>query len=146
MKMDTIPTVLLNRFARLPEYATPDSAYADIRAVEAVTIFPGDIKLLRTGLAMAIPRDYFLDIRPRSGLSKERPNYIINSPGTGDPDYRGEYKIAVINNAKTPWHIMINDRIAQVSLAPRVRGFWVPVDQLPPTERGEGGFGSTGLN
>ena len=130
-----------------PTYETMGSAGMDIQAaVEAdVIIEPGDIALLPSGFAVAIPDGYEIQVRPRSGLAVKHGITLINSPGTIDSDYRGEVKVGLINHGKKAFPVKRGDRIAQMILAPVSRIAWNVVDSLDATERGVGGFGHTGL-
>ena len=130
-----------------PSYETMGSAGMDIHAaVDAdVVIEPGEITLLPTGFAVAIPTGYEIQIRPRSGLAVKHGITLINSPGTIDSDYRGEVKIGLINHGRTAFTVKRGDRIAQMILAPVSKIAWDVVDSLDATERGDGGFGHTGI-
>ncbi|MCG8492545.1 MAG: dUTP diphosphatase [Sneathiellales bacterium] len=131
----------------LPSYETADSAGMDLRAAvaEAITIEPGKRALVPTGLKMALPRGYEAQIRPRSGLALKKGITLPNTPGTIDADYRGELGIILMNLGEEPFVIERGDRIAQMVVAPVTVATWVEVDDLDETERGEGGFGSTGV-
>ncbi len=131
----------------LPTYETAGSAGMDIyAAVNAdVEIAPGEIALLPTGFAVAIPAGYEIQVRPRSGLAVKHGITLINSPGTIDADYRGEVKVGLINHGRTVFTVKRGDRIAQMILAPVSKIKWNAVDSLDETERGHGGFGHTGL-
>jgi len=130
----------------LPAYATPGAAGFDLlAAVQApLVIPPGGRALVPTGLQMALPEGYELQIRPRSGLALKHGITLPNSPGTIDEDYRGEVGVIVLNTGTAPFTVERGARIAQGVLAPVVRGGWAEVDTLPETARGGGGFGSTG--
>lgn len=129
----------------LPEYATTGSAAVDLRnAGPAVTLPPGGRHLVPTGLAVALPEGTEAQVRPRSGLAIRRGLGVINSPGTIDSDYRGEIRVPMINHDAEAQEIGHGERIAQLVVAPVVRIDWEAVDVLPATERGTGGFGSTG--
>ncbi len=131
----------------LPKYETAQSAGMDIRiAIEDdVLLQPGDITLLPTGFAVAIPDGYEIQIRPRSGFAVKHGVTVINSPGTIDADYRGEIKVGLINLGKEPYLLKRGDRVAQMILMPVVHARLVVTDSLDDTERGTGGFGHTGL-
>lgn len=131
--------------AALPEYATSQSAGMDLRAAEDVVLEPGAIKSVRTGLRIALPEGYEAQVRPRSGLALRYGISIPNAPGTIDADYRGEICVLLINHGKAPFEIRRGDRIAQMVVAPVTRVVWESVAELPETERGAGGFGSTGV-
>jgi len=128
----------------LPAYATAGAAGMDVLAAEDLTLAPGARHGVATGLAMAIPDGFEIQVRPRSGLALKHGISVPNTPGTIDSDYRGELKIILINHGNEPFAVRRGDRIAQLVLAPVVRASWLPVEHLDETERGEGGFGSTG--
>ena len=130
----------------LPAYATAGAAGMDLlAAVEAsVTIEPGKRALIPTGLAIALPPGYELQVRPRSGLALRHGVVLPNSPGTIDEDYRGEIQVIVLNAGEAPFTVERGTRIAQAVLAPVVRVRWHEVPNLDVTTRNEGGFGSTG--
>lgn len=131
----------------LPEYETAYAAGMDIRARvdEAVTLAPGERGLVPTGLSVEIPRGFEIQVRPRSGLAIKKGVGLVNSPGTIDADYRGEIKIIVINHGQQPFVIEDQDRIAQLVVCPVVQAEIVEAVELEETERGAGGFGSTGV-
>lgn len=131
----------------LPSYATPDSAGMDVRAANSkdVVLASGERMLIPTGLIFEIPRGYEIQIRPRSGLAIKNGITMLNSPGTIDSDYRGEVKVIVINHGREPFMVKRGERIAQLVIAPVVQLKIEEVDHLSSTERGTGGFGSTGL-
>ena len=128
----------------LPAYATAGAAGMDVVSAEDVTIAPGARHPVATGLAMAIPQGYEIQVRPRSGLAFKHGITVPNTPGTIDSDYRGELKVLLINHGTEPFPIARGDRVAQLVLAPVVQAAWTEVHELDATERGEGGFGSTG--
>ena len=128
----------------LPAYATDGAAGMDVLAAESVTLQPGERWPVATGLAVAIPHGYEIQVRPRSGLALKHGISVPNSPGTIDSDYRGELKVILINHGPTSFEVRRGDRIAQLVLAPVVRASWLKVDELDETARGAGGFGSTG--
>lgn len=130
----------------LPEYATPDSAGLDLlAAVDGdVTLAPGKRMLVPTGLSIALPPGYEAQVRPRSGLALRNGITVLNSPGTVDADYRGEVGVILANLGDEDFVITRGMRIAQMVVAPVTRLQWAVVDELPDSERGEGGFGSTG--
>ena len=128
----------------LPEYATAGAAGMDVVSAEDVTIPPGGRHAVATGLALAIPPGYEVQVRPRSGLALKHGISVPNAPGTIDSDYRGELKVILINHGAKSFAILRGDRIAQLVVAPVTRAAWVEVDELDETARGEGGFGSTG--
>ncbi len=128
----------------LPAYATEGAAGMDVVSAEDVTIAPGERHAVATGLALAIPQGYEIQVRPRSGLALKHGITVPNTPGTIDSDYRGELKVILINLGTEPFVIQRGDRVAQLVLAPVVQAAWEEVAELDATERGEGGFGSTG--
>ena len=128
----------------LPAYATDGAAGMDVLAAEDVTLQSGERWPVATGLAVAIPHGYEIQVRPRSGLALKHGISVPNSPGTIDSDYRGELKVILINHGRAAFEVRRGDRIAQLVLAPVVRASWLKVDELDETARGEGGFGSTG--
>lgn len=141
-----VPVKRLPHFAglELPAYATAGAAGMDVLAAEDVTLAPGARHAVATGLAMAIPPGFEIQVRPRSGLALKHGISVPNSPGTIDSDYRGELKVILINHGTEPFAVCRGDRIAQIVLAPVIRANWLPVEELDETARGEGGFGSTG--
>jgi dUTP pyrophosphatase len=128
----------------LPAYATDGAAGMDVVSAEDVTLAPGARHAVATGLSMAIPPGYEIQVRPRSGLALRHGISVPNTPGTIDPDYRGELKVILINLGPEPFAIARGDRVAQLVLAPVVQAAWHEVAELDATARGEGGFGSTG--
>ncbi len=128
----------------LPAYATDGAAGMDIVSAEDVTIAPGARHAVATGLAVAIPQGYEIQVRPRSGLALKHGITVPNTPGTIDSDYRGELKVIMINHGAEDFGIARGDRVAQLVLAPVTQGLWVEVEELDATTRGTGGFGSTG--
>jgi dUTP pyrophosphatase len=128
----------------LPAYATTGAAGMDVVSAEGVTIAPGARHAVATGLALAIPPGYELQVRPRSGLALKHGITVPNTPGTIDSDYRGELKVILINHGSEPFVIARGDRVAQLVLAPVVQAAWREVEELDATDRGAGGFGSTG--
>ena len=128
----------------LPAYATEGAAGMDVLAAEDVSLAPGGRHAVATGLAVAIPPGFEIQVRPRSGLALKHGVTVPNTPGTIDSDYRGELKVIVINHGTQDFAIRRGDRIAQLVLAPVTRASWLEVDSLDETARGEGGFGSTG--
>lgn len=128
----------------LPAYATPGAAGMDVLAAEDVTLAPGARHAVATGLALAIPEGFEIQVRPRSGLALKHGISVPNTPGTIDSDYRGELKIILINHSAEPFAIARGDRVAQLVLAPVVQAAWREVADLDDTARGAGGFGSTG--
>ena len=130
----------------LPQYKTTGSSGMDVRACidETITIKPGERSLIATGLAMKVSESYEIQARPRSGLALKKGLTLLNTPGTIDADYRGEIKIIMANLGTEAVEIEDGERIAQLVICPVVKANIVLVDELDETERGEGGFGSTG--
>jgi len=129
----------------LPSYATDGAAGMDIVSAEECVLNPGDRMAVATGIAMAIPEGYEIQVRPRSGMALKHGITVPNTPGTIDSDYRGELKVILINHGLEPYKIRRGDRIAQAVLCPVTRASWLEVHELDDTQRGEGGFGSTGF-
>ena len=128
----------------LPAYATEGAAGMDVVSAEDVDLAPGARHAVATGLAVAIPHGFEIQVRPRSGLALKHGVTVANAPGTIDSDYRGELKAILINLGAEPFAIRRGDRIAQLVLAPVTRAGWVEASELDDTARGQGGFGSTG--
>ena len=128
----------------LPAYATTGSAGMDVVSAENVTLAPGVRHAVATGLALAIPQGFEIQVRPRSGLAFKHGITVPNTPGTIDSDYRGELKVLLINHGNEDFAIARGDRVAQLVLAPVVQAAWQEVEELDATARGTGGFGSTG--
>ncbi len=130
----------------LPSYQTDGSAGVDLYAAvsEPITLQPGERALIRTGIRIALPPGYEAQVRPRSGLAIRHGIGMVNAPGTIDSDYRGEVQVILINLGQEPFTIRRGERIAQMVVAPVMRVEWEPVRELPPTPRGDGGFGHTG--
>jgi dUTP pyrophosphatase len=133
----------LNEDAIIPQYAHKTDAGADVFAVEEVTLKPHETALVKTGIAVAIPVGYEIQVRPRSGLSLKTNLRVANAPGTIDSDYRGEICVIMTNIGNLSYTINKGDKIAQLIIAPVPMIDWVMVEELSSTERGEGGFGST---
>lgn len=130
-----------------PAYATELSAGMDVRAdiTEPVTLQPLERRLFPTGLYMALPQGYECQVRPRSGLAVKHGITVLNTPGTIDADYRGELRTLLVNLSNEPFTVEPGDRIAQLVVARHEHVDWEEVSQLDSTERGEGGYGSTGV-
>ena len=141
MKIDVMKTF---SDAHLPTYARDGDAGADLYSLHAVNIMPGEYKLVSTGIAMAIPQGYVGLIHPRSGLAAKHGITVLNAPGTIDAGYRGEIKVLLINHGKEVYNIERAERIAQLVIQKVENVFFEPVDELDATERGIGGFGSSG--
>ena len=128
----------------LPAYATAGAAGMDVVSAEDVVIAPGARHPVATGLALAIPEGFEIQVRPRSGLAFKHGITVPNTPGTIDSDYRGELRVLLINHGVEPFAIQRGDRVAQLVLAPVVQAAWEEIEELDETARGAGGFGSTG--
>jgi len=131
----------------LPSYESKYAAGMDVRAAleDPIELSPGKRMLIPTGLKMALPEGYEAQIRPRSGLAYRNGITMLNTPGTIDADYRGEVKVLAVNLGDEPFMINHGDRIAQMVIAPITQAKIKEVEQLSETERGDGGFGSTGV-
>jgi len=131
----------------LPAYETLGSAGMDLRAaVDAdLNLAPGERALVPTGIAIALPPGYEAQVRPRSGLAIKHGITLLNAPGTIDSDYRGEIKAIMANLGGEPFAVRRGERIAQLVVAPVARALWTLTEALPESERGDGGFGSTGI-
>jgi dUTP pyrophosphatase len=128
----------------LPRYASEDAVGLDVTAAEDLTLEPGQRHAVATGFAIEIPRGYEVQVRPRSGLAMKNGITCLNTPGTIDSDYRGEVKVILINLGQEPFEVRRGERIAQLVPAPVLRADFVEASELSGTERGAGGFGSTG--
>ncbi len=144
-------TVFVKRFPGtedipLPVRMTEEAAGVDLRAAvtELVTLQPGDIRVIPCGFAMAIPKGYEAQVRPRSGMASKHGMTLVNSPGTIDSDYRGEILVPMINHGRVPFVVERGMRIAQMLILPVPPVKFVEVDALDETARGTGGFGHTG--
>lgn len=145
----TTPRVQIRRLrpdAIVPRYQTADAAGMDLHAAldQPMQVAPGAVVAVPTGLAMAIPRGYEGQVRPRSGLARKHAVTVANAPGTIDSDYRGECMVLLINLGREPFTIEHGDRVAQLVIAPVAQAEVEVVEELSATERGAGGFGSTG--
>ena len=129
-----------------PSYATPQSAGVDLKAnlEDPITLQPLQRTLVPTGLFMALPAGFEAQVRPRSGLAAKHGITVLNTPGTIDADYRGEIKVILVNLSNEPFEIVPGERIAQMVIARHEQVEWEQVEELDATERGAGGFGSTG--
>ena len=141
--------ILVKKFdknIKLPVYKTSGSSGMDLMAYtkNKITISPGKTAMIPTGIAVAIPKNYEIQIRPRSGLAAKKNISVLNTPGTIDSDYRGEIKIILINLSKKSFIVKSGARVAQMIVCPVVKGKLQEVKNLPRTIRGKGGFGSTG--
>ena len=131
----------------LPSYETEWAAGMDLRAAvaEPIVLQPGERAMVPTGIRIAIPHGFEAQVRPRSGLAIRHGLSMVNTPGTIDSDYRGEVRVLLINHGQEPFTIQRGDRIAQMVFAPVVRAVWAVQQSLETTERGDGGFGHTGV-
>ena len=141
--------ILVKKFyknIKLPVYKTSGSSGLDLVAYikNKITINPSKTAIIPTGIAVAVPKNYEIQIRPRSGLAAKKGISVLNTPGTIDSDYRGEIKIILINLSKKPFVVKSGDRVAQMILCPIAKGKLKEVKNLPKTVRGKEGFGSTG--
>jgi dUTP pyrophosphatase len=128
----------------LPEYGSDCAAGCDVRSIEDVDLYPGERVLVKTGLFVEIPDGYEIQVRPRSGLAYKRGLTVLNSPGTIDADYRGEIGVILVNHGSTSIKLDKGERIGQLVLNKVEQIVWKENLELQGTERGEGGFGSTG--
>lgn len=136
--------ISLDGGATVPTYQTEGSAGMDVCSNEDVRLEPMERKLVSTGIRVAIPPGYEGQVRPRSGLAVKKGLSMVNTPGTIDSDYRGEMKILLINFGSEAVELSKGERIAQLVICPVARATWREVENLDETDRGEGGFGSTG--
>ena len=142
--------ILIKRLSKnitLPRYETEDSSGLDLAANidKQIKIFPGKSEIIPTGLAVAIPKNFEIQIRPRSGLAAKNQVSVLNTPGTIDADYRGEIKVILINLSDKVFVVEKGLRIAQMVVCPVIKASLKEVTNLEATERGSGGFGSTGI-
>ena len=144
--MRPVLNVVLSKGAVAPFYATTGAAGLDLRSTEEVTLEPMERKLVSTGLQIAVPEGFEAQVRPRSGLALKHGIALVNSPGTIDSDYRGEIGIIVINLGQSVVKLARGERVAQLVIAPVVRVEVKVVETIEDTDRGAGGFGSTGEN
>lgn len=146
MVTDLVEVPIIASDMLLPAYALAGDAGADLKSAEALTLQPGARAMVATGIRIALPEGYAAFVVPRSGLAVRHGISIVNSPGTVDAGYRGEIKVPLINlDPNEPFHIEVGDRIAQLIVMPVSRAEFVRVEELQDSERGEGGFGSTGV-
>jgi dUTP pyrophosphatase len=149
MRRVAVPRVQIRRLrpdAIVPRYMTAGAAGMDLCAAidQPITLAPGQGAAIGTGLAMAIPPGFEGQVRPRSGLAAKHQVTVTNAPGTIDSDFRGECRVLLVNHGREPFVVHSGDRIAQLVIAPVVQAELVEVEALDDTERGAGGFGSTG--
>jgi dUTP pyrophosphatase len=140
-----IPLQQVDPDLELPDYAHPGDAGADLRSAEAFVLGPGERRLVPTGVALAVPDGYAAFVHPRSGLAARHGISIVNTPGTIDAGFRGEIRVCLVNTDRQhDVAIARGDRIAQLVVQPVSRARFLPVAQLPDSDRGTGGYGSTG--
>jgi dUTP pyrophosphatase len=145
MDAPELPVRRLEEGLPLPAYAHPGDAGADLRAATEVVLPPGGRATVGTGIAIAVPDGYAAFVHPRSGLAARHGITLVNAPGTVDAGYRGEVRVVLLNtDPSEPFTVRRGDRIAQLVVQPVTRVQFLDADELPPTPRGEGGFGSTG--
>jgi dUTP pyrophosphatase len=138
---------VLFRGAAVPAYAHPGDAGADLVSTDDVVLKPGHRATVGTGVAIALPEGFVAFVVPRSGLAARHGITIVNSPGTVDAGYRGEIRVTLLNtDGRESYTISEGDRIAQLIVMPVSRARFIPVERLPGSDRGEGGFGSTGYS
>jgi dUTP pyrophosphatase len=141
----TLKFKLIHPDAILPEYAHPGDAGMDVKSVDDLTIKPGERALVHTGLVMMLPAGYEAQVRPRSGLALKKGVTVLNTPGTIDEGYRGEVGVILANFGSEDFVVSKGDKIAQIVVAPVTIAQIVETSDVDETERGEGGFGSTGV-
>ena len=145
MDAPELPVLRLDPGLPLPAYAHPGDAGADLRAAAEVVLPPGGRATVGTGIAIAVPDGYAAFVHPRSGLAARHGITLVNAPGTVDAGYRGEVRVVLLNtDPSEPFTVHRGDRIAQLVVQPVTRVSFLDAAELPPTPRGEGGFGSTG--
>lgn len=144
MKKLGVKVKILNQDAKLPQYQTEEAAGFDLHSVDEKTIKAGERDVVKTGLAVALPKGYELQVRPRSGLALKNGITVLNTPGTVDSDYRGELMVILLNTSKEDFVIKKGDRIAQAVIKEILQADFSVVEEPDSTERGSGGFGSTG--
>lgn len=139
--------VLIVTSGDVPKYAQPGDAGADLRSSQAIVIQPGERATVSTGMAIALPAGYVGLVHSRSGLAAKNGIMVLNSPGTIDAGYRGEIKVTLLNTDKSePFEIKVGDRIAQLLVQQIEQARFIQVEFLPDSNRGDGGFGSTGVH
>ena len=144
--MLSVKVLRLHDRAKLPQYQHKNDAGMDVTAVDNHVINVGDRRLIPTGLAFEIPEYCMIDVRPRSGLALKKGITVLNSPGTIDSNYRGELAVILINHGDEPFVIHAGDRIAQIVFSPFYTATLIESDLLEDSDRGSGGFGSTGVS
>ena len=141
----TVTVLRTDPAAQMPVYAHPGDAGMDVRSVEEVTLAPGARALVHTGLVMMLPPGWEAQVRPRSGLALKHGVTVLNTPGTIDAGYRGEVGVILANFGEGPFKVARGDKVAQIVVAPVARAEIVESAEVDETERGSGGFGSTGV-
>ena len=144
MKKLGVKVKILNSDAIIPKYQTEEAAGFDLHSVEEKTVKAGEREVIKTGLAVALPKGYELQVRPRSGLALKNGITVLNTPGTVDSDYRGELMVILFNTSKEDFAVKKGERIAQAIIKEILQADFAVVGELDSTERGVGGFGSTG--
>lgn len=144
MKKLGVKVKILNPDAIVPKYQTEEAAGFDLHSIEEKTIKAGERDVIKTGLAVALPKGYELQVRPRSGLALKNGITVLNTPGTVDSDYRGELMVILLNTSNEDFAVKKGNRIAQAVIKEILQADFAVVDELDSTERGTGGFGSTG--
>lgn len=135
----------VHELAQIPEYKTDGASGMDVRSVEDLILKAGEFKVISTGLIPQIPKGYEIQVRPRSGLAAKNGVTVLNTPGTVDADYTGVIGVILVNHSKEDFHISVGDRIAQLVLCRVQQAEVIEVQEIEETERGAGGFGSTGV-
>lgn len=144
MKKLGVKVKILNPDAIVPKYQTEEAAGFDLHSIEEKKIKAKERDVIKTGLAVALPKGYELQVRPRSGLALKNGITVLNTPGTVDSDYRGELMVILLNTSNEDFAVKKGDRIAQAVIKEILQADFAVVDELDSTERGTGGFGSTG--
>lgn len=144
MKKLGVKVKILNPDAIIPKYQTEEAAGFDLHSIEDKTVKAGEREVIKTGLAVALPKGYELQVRPRSGLALKNGITVLNTPGTVDSDYRGELMVILFNTSKEDFAVKKGERIAQAIIKEILQADFAVVEELDSTERGVGGFGSTG--
>jgi dUTP pyrophosphatase len=144
MKKLGVKVKILNPDAIIPKYQTEEAAGFDLHSIEEKTVKAGEREVIKTGLAVALPKGYELQVRPRSGLALKNGITVLNTPGTVDSDYRGELMVILFNTSKEDFAVKKGERIAQAIIKEILQADFAVVEELDSTERGIGGFGSTG--
>ncbi|MFM7014292.1 MAG: dUTP diphosphatase [Actinomycetota bacterium] len=142
--MTEVQVLLVAQEGFEPIYANPGDAGCDLRSTEKLTLAPGERRLIGTGISIALPNGFVGLIHPRSGLALKHGITILNSPGTIDAGYRGEIKVTLFNSSSEAFEIARGDRIAQLVIQRFERARFIKVESLPDSDRGDGGFGSSG--